>query len=66
MIIEVKTPRGTFKGNEFKNIYDAERNGYGYYFTNDDGTDIYTKHSDEYHCTFGFIRKIQNPVVGSM
>lgn len=66
MIREIKTPRGTFKGEEFRTDDQARKNGYGFYFTNGDGTEIYTKHSDEYHCTFGFVLKIQNPVVGSI
>lgn len=57
---EIKTPRGTFKiEREFKNSEEAKENGYYPYFTNDDGTEIYTYHIDRYHCKFGIISKLK-------
>lgn len=57
----IKTPRGTFKVRaEFKTNEEANEAGYYIYFTNDDGTDIYTKHLDEYHVHVGIIRKNRN------
>jgi hypothetical protein len=52
----IKTPRGTFK---VRAIFDSEReaneSGYYIYFTNDDGTDVYTKHIGEYSCHFAIV-----------
>mgnify|MGYP000894744336 FL=1 len=58
MKAEIKTPRGTFKVERvFTSEKEAKENGYGFYFTNDDGTDIYTYHIDQYHCKFAIISK---------
>lgn len=54
--MELKTPRGTFKGVEFATQQEAKDAGYGYYFT-DNGIDIYVKHIDKYSCEFGFVRR---------
>lgn len=55
---QIKTPRGTFNiANEFTNSTEAKTNGFYYYFTNDDGTDIYTKHISEYSVKFAIIKK---------
>lgn len=57
-MVSIKTPRGTFKITEtFENDKAAKKAGYGYYFCNDDGTEIYTKHIDEYHVEFAILRK---------
>jgi hypothetical protein len=55
---KIKTPRGTFTIQEtFKTAREANANGYYIYFTNDDGTDIYTKHLDQYHVHFATVNK---------
>jgi len=51
----IKTPRGTFNAIQFNSREEADKNGFGYYFTNDDGKNIYTKHLDQYHCEFAFV-----------
>jgi hypothetical protein len=66
MEITVDTLQGSLTGKILKDKEQAESNGYEYYFTNDDGIDIYKKHLDKYHCKFGFILKLQIPKVGSM
>lgn len=54
----IKTPRGTFTVREtFKTEQEANAAGYYIYFTNDDGTDIYTKHLDQYHVHFAVVTK---------
>lgn len=54
--MELKTPRGTFKGVEFATEQEARNAEYGYYFT-DNGIDIYVKHTDKYNCKFAFVRR---------
>ena len=52
----IKTPRGTFNIKAvFSNDQEARDNGFGYYFTNDDGVDIYTKHIKEYSVYFATV-----------
>lgn len=54
----IKTPRGTFNVKAiFKNQKDANDNNFYYYFTNDDGTDIYTKYIGEHSRYFAIIEK---------
>lgn len=54
--VELKTPRGTFKGVEFATEQEARNAEYGYYFT-DNGIDIYVKHTGKYSCEFAFVRR---------
>lgn len=57
MMNTIKTPRGTFNiKKEFMTETEANAEDYYYYFTNNDGTDIYTYHIDEYHVRFGIIK----------
>ena len=51
----IKTPRGTFNAIRLKDVNEADKLGFCYYFTNTDKKDIYIKHVDMYHCKFGFI-----------
>jgi len=53
----IKTPRGTFKIDKiFTSKNEAKQNGFGYYFTNDNGQDIYTKTNYEtWHTLFAII-----------
>ncbi len=45
--LRIQTPRGNFKIQEtFRSAKEAIENGYYYYFTNNDGTEILTKHFD--------------------
>jgi len=54
----IKTPRGTFNVKAiFTNNKEANENGFYEYFTNDDGTHIYTKHISEYSVYFAIIEK---------
>lgn len=53
----IQTPRGNFIiSAEFQNRAEAEHKGYGYYFTNTDGTQIFTKHNTMYSVEFGIVR----------
>ena len=55
---QIKTPRGTFNVKAtFTSSKDARAEGFGYYFTNDDGIDIYTKHVSEYSVHFATVTK---------
>jgi hypothetical protein len=50
---KIKTPRGTFAiVASFETAKEANASGFYIYFTNDDGTHIYTKHLDQYHVKF--------------
>lgn len=54
----IKTPRGTFNVKAiFKNEKEANEAGFYIYFTNDDGTDIYTKAIAEHSRYFGIVEK---------
>lgn len=54
----IKTPRGTFNIKAiFKTEQEANENGFYYYFTNDDGTGICTKHISEYSVYFATIEE---------
>ena len=64
----ISTPRGTFRDcvimtgenawevSECRRLLEEE--GYGYYFTNDDGIDVYVKHTGEYTITVAGLRKV--------
>jgi predicted transcriptional regulator with HTH domain len=51
----IKTPRGTFNAIQFNSREEADKNGFSYYFTNDDGRNIYTKYVNEYTCKFAYV-----------
>ncbi len=52
----IKTPRGTFSVKAiFKSKAEANENEFYYYFTNDDGIDIYTKSIGEYSKYFATV-----------
>lgn len=52
----IKTPRGTFNVKAiFNNQKEANDNGFYYYFTNDDGIDIYTKYIAEHSRYFATV-----------
>lgn len=54
----IKTPRGTFNVKAvFKSESEANAAGFYYYFTNDDGTGICTKHISQYSCYFATIEQ---------
>lgn len=50
---KIQTPRGTFSVQTvFETVEEALAAGFGFYFENDDGRGIWTKHLDENHCIF--------------
>jgi hypothetical protein len=54
----IKTPRGTFNVKaKFRSEKEANDNGFYYYFTNDNGVDIYTKYIGEYSRYFAIVEK---------
>ncbi|MDE6947840.1 MAG: hypothetical protein K2P14_11705 [Anaeroplasmataceae bacterium] len=55
-MMTLKTPRGTFKGIEFKTEEEVRKAGYGYYFTHEE-YGIYILHTGQYTCEFGFIKR---------
>ena len=64
--VTIKTLRGTFRncilltGENIREVFECRQmldaEGYGYYFTNDDKTDIYVKHTGEYTITVAGLR----------
>ncbi|MBW2003032.1 MAG: hypothetical protein JRI72_00245 [Deltaproteobacteria bacterium] len=52
----LKTPRGNLNIKAvFKTVREAKAEGWSEYFTNEDGTQIFTKHYSEYSVYFSIV-----------